>query len=523
MEKFENSKNYVSIIAENSFWNLINYVLTGVSGLVVSILLARSLGTGDYGVYSFLVSIVAVACVFLDFGIGQAINKYIPRYFADPKNKGLAIKIFEKSLFIQFVITVLLSVILILTQGLWCGLIKVNHLNMNVYITILLISLTPQVIARQVMNFLSATQNSKIIALINLASQILNLILVVIFAILFKNLMLIFVMQVIISLFTCFLLYKYVKPLLHYEANPTKAIKLKEIKNFTLLAYANTILTFIVWSYSEVFFLGYYSSPEEVGFYTLAFSLASIVSSLPGLYLRTTYNVQFELIEKREEILADKISSSNVKIMTILFLPLSIFITYFSKTIIGLMYGTSYEKVHIILPFVLFGTIISTTLGAPIIKANNDNKIFGNTVGISVMGAILNLALNYLLIPRYNSIGAGIANFLSQIILTIILLIYVFNAIKIKVDWLKIIKVYLINMMIAFFLFSSNFFLSNIFCKFFFFLMAMLVYLLFLIKLKVFDKIDQKLFEMIQEKLPNFLRMPIHAIIKAIDGNIKEY
>ena len=95
----ESSASLFLTVAHNSFWNLVNYIITGVTSVAITIILTRSLGTEKYGNYSFFMTILAVGSLFLDFGLGQAIAKYIPRYFNDPENKALSVRIFLKSLF----------------------------------------------------------------------------------------------------------------------------------------------------------------------------------------------------------------------------------------------------------------------------------------------------------------------------------------------------------------------------------------------------------------------------------------
>lgn len=495
-------QNYTHTIANNSFWNLINYITTGVAAVIISILLTRFLGVEQYGIYSFFMSTLAVGSLFLDFGFGQAIGKYVPRYFNDPENKGLSIQIFLRSLSVQAIASMFLAFILLITFRFWQPLIGVSYSDVQNLTFITLITLTPVVVSRQIINFLSSTQNFKIITIVSIATQLVNVALILLFTLLKKDLSFILSIQLIINLFSLFVLYFYLRPLLKYEKAPKKTIQLRDIFNFSTLAYINTILTFVVWSYSEVFFLGYYAPSAEVGFYTLAFSLSAIVSSIPGLYLKIAYNVQFELLEKGEEDRSDQISSTNVKLMSIIFLPLALYITYFSTTIIYLLYGSAYDKVSIILPLVLFGTIISTTLGSPLIKANNNNKVFATTILITGLGALVNLSLDYLLIPRFYSIGAGVATIISQLILTSTLLTYTFRVLKIRIDWLNIIKVYLANIGLGLILYGSTFVSQNSLFQIVTAVLTMYLYFKFLIYFSIFDAVDESIFKKLTGLLP---------------------
>lgn len=508
------TNDHVIPIASNSFWNVINYITTGLVGFLITVLLARSFGPDQYGVYSLFTTIVVVGAIILDLGIGQVTFKYIPRYFNDEENKGLSVIIFYRTLSFQLILAVILSLIALALSPILLRYINFGHTDTGYLLVIAILSLIPSTVSKQFTNFLSATLNTKKIAIANLIVQAINITLIIIFSLVYKNLVLILFSQLIVYLILSLILYIYLVPLLKYNQKPQKVLDFKDIRNFAFLAYVNVILTFVVWSYSEIFFLTHYSSIKEVGFYSLAFFLASILSSIPGLYLRNAFNVQFELLEKGEDERVDQMSSRNVKLMSVIFLPLAVLIVYFSSDVINLIYGVNYTKVAIILPLVLFGTIISTTIGSPIFRANNHNKVFGKTVVITLIGALVNISLDYLLIPRFASIGAGWANFISQILLTFVLVFYVFRVLKIKIDWLKVIKVYGLNVVLAIFLFGGSLISSFIIFKILIFMLGLYLYTWLLIGFNIFDHVDALILEKITAYSPKFISSSLSFLAK---------
>jgi O-antigen/teichoic acid export membrane protein len=512
--------DYVVSVAQNSLWNFVNYVVTGVAGVVAGVILTRTLGAQQYGSYAFFSSMLVVGSLFLDFGLGQAIAKYVPRYYNDPENKGLGIQIFLSTLAFQLMVSVLVVAILLLSLGYWRGLIRVDTAQAGILAIITVSTLVPAVLSKQVTNFLGATRNSKPIAIAAIVTQLLSLAMITIFGIIYKNLPLILLGQLAVNAVACAVLWTVARPLLRFERPSKKILPFNDLRTYSLLAYLNVILTFVVWSYSEVFFLGYYAPVKEVGFYTLAFSVASIVASVPGLYLRTAYTVQFELLELGEEERSDRIASMNVKLMSILFLPLAIYISYFAKPIVSLLYGSSYDTVSVILPLVLFGTIISTTIGSPIIKASNDNKVFGGTIALTLLGAIVNLILDYLLIPRYQSIGAGIANLFSQLILTAILLSYAFRAMRIHIDWLRIVKVYGINLILAGTLALASIASESFAWRLLIAAMSAYGYFLILVGSHIFDEMDAKIVSKVGSHVPRRIAPAFEAIQRQISRGL---
>lgn len=522
MQNTNQPTNHTLIIAHNSYWNFINYLTTGLTGILITIILSRYLGPQSYGTYAFLISFITVGSLILDFGIGQATYKYIPKYFNDPKNKKLATIFFSKTLKVQLSISLALISIAIITLKYWVNFININTPEVSFLIFPTLIIILPTIASKQFTNFLSATQNFKIIAKANILIQASNIFLLVLLTQLTQNVLVALLIYGFTQTFSSILLIKKTLPLIKTNHQPEKSLNIKDIKKYTSIAYINLILQFIVWSYSEVFFLNHYSPPQEIGFYTLAFSLAAIITALPALYLRITYNAQFELLEKGEEEKADQISSLNVKLMNLLFLPLAIFLTYFSKEIILILYGTEYLKVQFILPLVLFGAIIPTILGPATIKVNNDNKKFAiTTIVIGVIGAIINLSLNYLLIPKYDSIGAGIANLTSQMLVAIVSVFYILKTIKIVIDWQPIYKTLLINLVFALVLLMSYILFSSVIVKISIFIASIFVYGKAILRFKIINKRDLSIIDNLKLNSPPYISRILRTLSSSIEKNIQ--
>jgi len=96
-------------------------------------------------------------------------------------------------------------------------------------------------------------------------------------------------------------------------------------------------------------------------------------------------------------------------------LPLSVGIAFFSQTIVALLYGPAYKASAMVLAIHVFANIpvaLGVSQGIWII---NEGK---NTLSLSktVIGAISNVLMNFLLIPKYGALGAASATVFSQMI-----------------------------------------------------------------------------------------------------------
>jgi len=100
-------------------------------------------------------------------------------------------------------------------------------------------------------------------------------------------------------------------------------------------------------------------------------------------------------------------------------LPLSVGIALFSQSIITLLYGTVYNASASVLAIHVFSNIPVALGVAQGIWIINEAK---NTLSLSktVIGAISNVLLNLLLIPKYGALGAASATVCSQMIAAVV-------------------------------------------------------------------------------------------------------
>ena len=76
-----------------------------------SILLGRILGPADYGLFSLGISVMAILCIFPNFGLGQGLTQYIP-YNIKKKNYLDVKNVINFSIKFTFIIGIIVSIFL---------------------------------------------------------------------------------------------------------------------------------------------------------------------------------------------------------------------------------------------------------------------------------------------------------------------------------------------------------------------------------------------------------------------------
>jgi len=85
---------------------------------------------------------------------------------------------------------------------------------------------------------------------------------------------------------------------------------------------------------------------------------------------------------------------------------------------------------------------------------------------IFFVGAVLNIGLNFLLVPRYGMMGAAVATIITYFVLMVILFIYNKKLMDIKYEWSRIVKITIVTALIfgvCYFISIDNLVLSVVF------------------------------------------------------------
>jgi O-antigen/teichoic acid export membrane protein len=158
----------------------------------------------------------------------------------------------------------------------------------------------------------------------------------------------------------------------------------------------------------------------EVGYYAAAVQVTKGFSFIPSVVAQSIFpklisNYQTNIDYKRIFLI---INSSLIYFALFLYL----FVLQFSDSIISFLYGNEYEKTSTIL-ILHFAVNIFIFAGVMIDKLIIlENRQASITLRV-LIGVVINIVLNYLLIPQYGAIGAAYATIVSQFFTSVMLLL----------------------------------------------------------------------------------------------------
>ncbi|MGU9539144.1 oligosaccharide flippase family protein [Clostridium tepidum] len=147
-----------------------------------------------------------------------------------------------------------------------------------------------------------------------------------------------------------------------------------------------------------------WSSFQEIGLYSAAFKIVTVVSIVQSAFCTFWTPTAFKWYEENvewEKFI--KVSNMLMCFMNFMFVGIVLF-----KDLIIKILDSSYSNSAIIVPFLLLLPIMYTVSEATCLGISFSRKTSYNII-VSLIAAIVNYTLNYLLVPQYGALGASIA------------------------------------------------------------------------------------------------------------------
>lgn len=203
--------------------------------------------------------------------------------------------------------------------------------------------------------------------------------------------------------------------------NAHKYIDLKPIGNYNFKRHMKPILIFFAMSCATTIYtnldtvmLGFMSTDVDVGYYNAAVKikviLVSIVTSLGTVLLpRASYYIQQGKLDEFR-----RITKKALNFVVLLAMPLMLYFIYYAKEGIYFLSGSAYSgsivPMQVIMPtLLLIG--ITNILGIQILVPMGREKV---VLYSEIVGAIVDIIVNALLIPKYASTGAAIGTLVAE-------------------------------------------------------------------------------------------------------------
>ena len=194
------------------------------------------------------------------------------------------------------------------------------------------------------------------------------------------------------------------------------SIKKYIFPNITMGMYL--ILTSMYTSFN-VLYLGFVGGNTEVGYYTTASKLYSVILGLFSAFTGVMLPRISNLAEKHDSDQIKHLCQTSFGLLFSFAIPLVMFCSAFAPQMIFLLSGSEYEgaiiPMRIIMPLILIIGIEQILVIQILMPYKQDKAVFIN----AVFGAITALLTNVILVPRLQSVGSSIVWVISELIVLI--------------------------------------------------------------------------------------------------------
>lgn len=394
------------ILLKNTFWLGFSEILSKLLLFPITIMITRHLGASEYGKYSFALVFVNLFAVFTDLGFNNLIIREIAGDIAVAKkhiDNILVIKFLfgfvyfgvifisihllgktenVKSLVYLSAVCAFIQSYMLFFQSVYQGYQKMQYSFISrVFFTLLLFFLIFMTIDK-----LSAKE----IVTVYIFTSVITLV------------FLLFLTRRLISNFFLEIDYTFWKKVF-FQTWPFLA----GMVCISIYVNSDSVILSIFRTYREV---GLYQAAYKIffAFQTISLFHQVIFPKLMSLYSKNNYQEYRRLIK--------------VLIIYSLYIliPLGIFVTIFSTQILLLVYGKEFVDAHIALSFLIWTGILihlSTFWSTNLIIRKDQKKWFYS----AFVGAVVNLSLNIIFIPRFGIVAAAVTTLVSELIVFVFL------------------------------------------------------------------------------------------------------
>ena len=427
--------NYTKKALRGSLIIFTFFMVTQFFSYLVRFLFAKKLTTIEYGLFYACFAFVSFFTIFKEFGLNEALTKFIPEFLVKKKDTSIKNSIVY-AFIIQFIVTALISGAIFLLADYLSGNYFHNQLA-SITLKILLIGFLLDSIVVVLKNTFLGYQRYALYSSIMFFKMIAVLVsALILFSLEFK----IFSPALAYAIAPFILLVIFIPVFLKKVFPKFLRIKSSWDSNLfkTLSSYGLIVMAGMAGSsllgYADTLILTYFSL-TSVALYNIALPTANIVLYMVIAISNTLFPLVSEMWAKKEDIIIKKGVELLYRTVFLAVIPVALTLFAFPDVFVRIFFGEKFlaEKV------VIFGySFVAVTFTLQILIAGiifsvlfviNNNIINGlgkpkiNTK-IVFIAALINIILNFTLIPKWGIVGAAIGMSISNVLMAALSLMF---------------------------------------------------------------------------------------------------
>lgn len=430
----------------NTLFSSINIYLEYFLGLVISILIARTLGPELYGIYSYLIWFALLLVILANAGINTGAIKFFSEVRA--KDEHYLLKplygYFRRVQIIKAAVVISVTCLILLLRP---ELIVDEEYTTLAFVVVFAVVLKSYHMFR--VGVYKGMERFDYLAFTVMVVSPANLALVLVAHFAHSDLST-FVNIYFIACFLYWLIsYFYSRKLGKEEFSAIEQKKhadlpLKRINHHLKVVSVNSVIGFIVVGQSELFFLKHFAPAADIGFFNIGYVLAGAAMMLvPGVYSSVLLPIIARSVADPKGA-PDKAVKQSTRYIYILSILVAFPLAIFADDVVTILYGEGFERAAWVFRiFILVAVIKNFRESINAYLMSSDRQAF--LLKITIWGLVASLILDFFLIKEYGLSGAVIAYCIVNVSITLFLMVHTYNKLSAWPNWFKMIKATLIG------------------------------------------------------------------------------
>lgn len=397
----------VKRIFSNMGWLASSQLIITVCTFIWTIVIARYLGVAEYGIYGFAISLTGILIIIADFGI----NTHIVRDVST--NNCIASKYLGNAIPLKSVFSAAAFIVMIVI------LFLMHCDELTVKVTMLF---AIEMILGSFFNLLKgAFQAFEKVRYQAIANNIRHIILLVFILISIYTDMGIFAIAVSYILSNVITLAYGFHALKRNIVKPKYEFDRQFCRKITMLSipFAITGILFSAYYYIDIIMLENIVGSYAAGIYNATYNLIPVQNLLVSIYGAVIFPVMSKLFKSNDESMLFFSYEKSVKYLLMLIIPFSVLIVIYAPALIQLIYGSEYGSASGVLSILIWNVSVLFVLGPGTNVLNSSHREMTVNM-IYIFGAVVNVILNLILIPRFSYYGAAVSTILSYALIALI-------------------------------------------------------------------------------------------------------
>jgi O-antigen/teichoic acid export membrane protein len=399
-------------ILHGSLYSYFAKIAATLLSIATSIIGARYYGPDMMGLVAIISSILSIASLLGMLGMGTSMLKYIPEYIGKYSiNAGVAL--YKRFIFLTFIFSSLVGIALYFLSTIIADTIF-HKPNLAFFI-----SLAAGMVVFSSLNginkmMLRSVKKIKLYAMLEFLPKVISLVLLLIMTFMYyEKYNLIYIAYgttIVMTLITSVYMIIFLMTL---SKNPQSFV-LPDYKNIISISFPMFLTggVSLIIGQTEIFMIGVFRTANELGIYSVVLALAT----LPIFILRSINVIAApkfsELYHAGKMDELQYVAQKSSKLAFWMALPVFLALIFFGQLILNI-YGEKFLVGYIPLMFLVAGQFINSTSGSVgyFLNMTGYQKEYRNMI---IGSMIINVIINYLLIPKYGIVGASIASLASM-------------------------------------------------------------------------------------------------------------